>query len=227
MDFKVHHLSKEEWEIFSKIFTYDTNAIEGSRLTKRDVFGVLQDNKWPDKPKEDIAEAYGVRDAIRFIQETKEHLSINLLKEIHKIVFKNSKSFAGKFRKKGEEVAVVNSSGFILHEGAPQSRIMGLLENLVKWYTKNKNKYPPLLLAAVVHNQFENIHPFADGNGRVGRIILNNILIKNDLPPINIELKDRFDYYKTLQVYEKEKNIRPTIEFLLREYKKTKKELKE
>ncbi|MBT7705855.1 Fic family protein [archaeon] len=227
MDFNVYHLSKKEWEVFSKIFTYDTNAIEGSKLTKRDVFGVLEDNKWPEKPKEDIAEAYGVRSAIEFIQKTKDHLSIDLLKEIHKIVFDNSKSFAGEFRGRGEEVAVINSSGFILHEGAPQSRVAGLLGNLIKWYNKNKNKYPPLLLAAVVHNQFENIHPFADGNGRVGRIILNNILIKNNLPPINIELKDRFDYYETLRAYEKDKNIRPTIEFLLKEYRKTKQEIKE
>jgi len=83
-----------------------------------------------------------------------------------------------------------------------------------------------LILAAVVHNQFENIHPFRDGNGRVGRLLLNNILTKNGLPPVNIELKHRLDYYHTLQEYEKNKDIKPTIEFLIKEYKATKKELK-
>lgn len=226
-DFKVYHLSEKEWQTFSKLFTYNTNAIEGSKLTNVEVKDIIEKNKWPkEKSKEDIAETYGVDEAISFIRKTEEHLSLGLLKEIHKVVFKNSKSFAGEFRKKGEEVVVMSSSGVIVHEGAPQSRITGLLDNLIKWYSENKNKYSPLILASVVHNQFENIHPFADGNGRVGRIILNNILIKHNLPPINIELKHRIEYYKTLQEYEKNKNIRPTIEFLLKEYKETKKILK-
>jgi len=225
-EFKVYHLSEKEWSIFTKLFTYNTNAIEGSNLTSKEVTQIIDDNNWPkEKSKEDIAETYGVDEAIKFIRNTKEHLSIQLLKEIHKIVFKNSKTFAGEFRSKGQEVVVMSSSGRVVHEGAPQTRIIGLLDSLVKWYQENKSRYPAIVLAAVVHNQFENIHPFADGNGRVGRILLNNILIKHDLPPINIELESRFQYYETLQEYEKNKNIRPTIEFLLKEYKKTKKEI--
>jgi len=216
---KVTHLSEEQWKLFSELFTYSTNAIEGSELTNKEVKEILEENKWPNKSKEDISEAYGVNEAIEYIRNTKEHLSLDLLKEIHKIVFKNSKSFAGEFRKPGEEVIVRTASGFIVHEGAPQSRIISLLNELINWYNKYKNKYPALILAAVVHNQFENIHPFADGNGRVGRLILNNILLKHKLPPINIGLKNQFEYYKTLQAYEKEKNIKPTIELLLKEYK--------
>lgn len=224
-DFRVFHLSEKEWEIFSKVFTFNTNAIEGSELTQKEVSEVVGENKWPDKSKGDIAEAYGVNEAIKFIRETNEHFSLELLKEIHKLVFKNSKVFAGEFRKKGQEVVVTSSSGKVIHEGAPQSRVIGLLNSLSNWYNKYRGKYPALVLAAVVHNQFENIHPFADGNGRVGRIILNNILIKHGLPPINIRLSNRPEYYQVLQEYENKKNIRPTIEFLLKEYKNTKKEI--
>jgi len=224
-NFKIFHLSEKDWKTFSKSFTFNTNAIEGSELNKKEVSAVLVEGKWPDKSKNDIAEAYGVNEAIEFIRKTEEHISINFLREVHRIVFKNSKEFAGDFRKKGEEVVVMSSSGKVVHEGAPQSRVVGLLANLIDWYNKYKSKYPALILAAVVHNQFENIHPFVDGNGRVGRILLNNILIKNNLPPINIELKDRAEYYETLQEYEKNKNIRPTIQFLLKEYRATKKEL--
>lgn len=225
-DFKISHLSEKEWDVFSTNFTFNTNAIEGSKLTSKEVSGILSENQWPEKSKEDIAETYGVKEAIEFIRKTKEHLSVQLLKEIHKVVFKNSKDFAGEFRKPGQEVVVMSSTGRIVHEGAPQSRILGLLQNLVDWYANNKTKYPGIILASVVHNQFENIHPFADGNGRVGRIILNNILIKHGLPPIDIKLENRHEYYACLQEYEKNKNIRQTIEFLLKEYKSTKKEIK-
>ncbi len=222
---KISHLSEKDWKKFSELFSYNTNAIEGSKLNQKEVAEILEQDKWPDKSKEDIAEAYGVDEAIRFIRKTKEHLSIEIIKKIHKIVFKNSKEFAGKFRKKGQEVVVMNKSGKVLHEGAPQTRINYLLNELVEWYNKNKKKYPALVLGAAAHNQFENIHPFADGNGRVGRIILNNILIKHNLPPININLKNQFEYYNSLQEYEINQNLKPTIELFIKEYKQLEKDL--
>ncbi len=222
---KISHLSKKDWQAFSEIFTYNTNAIEGSRLNQKEVNDLLEKDKWPKKSKEDIAEAYGVDEAIRFIRGTKEHVSISLIKQIHKIVFKNSKPFAGKLRKRGEEVVVMDSKGNVVHEGASQSRINHLLKELINWYDKNKTKYPALVLGAVVHNQFENIHPFKDGNGRVGRILLNNILIKHGLPPINIDFKNRVEYYSTLKAYELNKNLKPTISLYMKEYKNLKKKL--
>ena len=222
---KITHLSEQEWKLFSEIFTYNTNAIEGSKLNQKEVKDLLEQDKWPTKSKEDIAEAYGVDEAIRFIRETKEHISIDLIKRLHKIVFQNSKSFAGKLRKKGEEVVVMDSNGQVVHEGAPQPRILHLLKELIAGYNKNKTKYPALLLGAVVHNQFENIHPFRDGNGRVGRILLNNILIKHGLPPLNIDFKSRIEYYDSLQAYEEDKNLKPTLELYVKEYKELKKKL--
>lgn len=222
---KIRHLSEKDWKLFSEIFTYNTNAIEGSKLNQKEVKNLLEEDKWPNKSKEDIAEAYGVDESIRFIRTVREHLSIELIKKIHKIVFKNSKSFAGKLRKKGEEVVVTNNAGNVVHEGAPQSRVTFLLKELVGWYEKNKSKYPTLVLAAVVHNQFENIHPFADGNGRVGRILLNNILIKRGLPPLNIDFKNRAEYYASLKEYEINKNLKPTIELYLKEYRELKEKL--
>ena len=200
-------------------------AIEGSKVELKEVKGILEKDKWPEKSKEDIAETYGVDEAILFIRNTKEHLSIDLIQTIHKIIFKNSKDFAGKLRKKGENVVVMDSKGNVVHEGAPQERIHHLLKGLIKWYNKNKSKYPALVLGAVVHNQFENIHPFKDGNGRVGRVLLNNILLKHGLPPINIEFEKRVEYYASLQAYEKEKDLTPTINLYLKEYEVLKKRL--
>ncbi|MFA5077145.1 MAG: Fic family protein [Candidatus Micrarchaeia archaeon] len=223
----ISHLSEEEWARFTEAFTYDTNAIEGSTVEAKEVADVLEKRKWPrDRSKEEIAETYGVAEAIRYVRKAKEHISLKLILELHRIVFKNSKMFAGEFRKKGVEVVVADARGNIVHRGAPSAEVRGMLNELVRWYAKNMKRYSPLVLAAVVHNQFENIHPFQDGNGRVGRLLLNNILLKHNMPPLNIELRNRREYYDALQTYEKEHNLRPTIELMLKEYRNLKKMLK-
>jgi hypothetical protein len=74
---KVIHLSEKDWELFTELFTYNTNAIEGSTITQEEVFDILKDGKWPfSKPKEDISEAYGVSEAIKYIRKTKTALSL-------------------------------------------------------------------------------------------------------------------------------------------------------
>ncbi|MEW6592263.1 MAG: Fic family protein, partial [Candidatus Hadarchaeota archaeon] len=88
-----------------------------------------------------------------------------------------------------------------------------------------ESKYPGLMLGAVVHNQFENIHPFKDGNGRVGRVLLNNILIKHGLTPINIDFKNSGEYYASLQAYEKNHDLKPTMDLFMKEYNELKKKL--
>jgi len=226
-DIKVLHLNEQDWIRFTQAFTYDTNAIEGSTVTASEVVGILENDEWPkNRTKYEISETYGVFEAINYIRKTKGHISLNLIKKLHELVFKNSKPFAGQFRTKGIEVAVVDAVGNIVHRGAPATEIMKLLKEVIRWYNKNKKKYPPIVLAVVVHNQFENIHPFQDGNGRVGRLLLNNILLKHNLPPVNIELKNRREYYNVLQEYQKNRNIRPMIELILKEYRLLKKLIK-
>jgi len=216
---KVAHLSEADWRTFTKAFAYSTNAIEGSSISQKEAAEILESGKWPDKPKEDISETYGVAKAIAFIRKTREHVSVPLILKLHKIVFENSKPFAGKLRAKGVEVVVADGLGNIVHRGAPSSEFRKLLWERARWYKKNAKKYPPIVLAAVVHNQFENVHPFQDGNGRVGRLLLNNILLKHGMPPMNIELGNRHEYYAALQAYEKHYDLRPTMELMLKEYR--------
>ena len=217
---RIAHLSEEDWRKFTDAFTYDTNAIEGSTVDSKEVVEILEKDKWPDKPKGDISETYGVAKAIDFIRKTtKEHVSLPLILTLHGIVFENSKAFAGKFRARGVEVVVADRYGNVVHRGAPSTEVRRLLSELTRWYDKNQTRYPPLVLAAVVHNQFECIHPFQDGNGRVGRLLLNNSLLKHRMPPLNIELRNRSEYYAALQAYEKEHDLRPTVDLMLKEYR--------
>jgi len=211
----IAHLTKEEWENFTHNFVYNTNAIEGSIVALNEVSKIINENKAKNS---DEIETIGVAKAVEYIRQTKEELSLDLLLKLHKICFNNSKSFAGEFRK--VNVIVTNSKGEIIHSGVPKEELNNYLQDFIDWYNKNKTTFKPLVLAAILHNQFEHIHPFQDGNGRVGRLLLNFILLKNNYPPINILLEDRTEYYKTLQEYSKNDNLKPTLEFLIKQYKK-------
>ncbi len=224
---KLAHLSETDWQNFTEEFTYDTNAIEGSTVSKKEVRQVLADKQWPEKSREEISETLGVSEAVKFIRTTRDPLSLDLILELHRIVFKNSKPFAGETRQRsGVEVSVVDSQGRVIHRGVPASQVDAQLRRLVQWYKDNRERYPPFILAAVVHNQFETIHPFQDGNGRVGRLLLVNVLIKHGLPPLNVELKNRNEYYQALREYQTSGNLRPTLDLMLREYRRLKSVLK-
>ncbi|HJX50947.1 MAG TPA: Fic family protein [Candidatus Nanoarchaeia archaeon] len=215
-EINVIHLYNTDWKKFTEEFVYNTNAIEGSTVELNEVKEILK-----DKPKTNDAEeleTLGVAGAIKFIRDTNEQINLDFLLKLHKLCFEKSKSFAGKFR--GVQVVIKNSYGEIIHIGTPINKLNNALNELVVWYKENKAKFNPLILATIMHNQFEHIHPFQDGNGRVGRLLLNYILIRNNYPPINIYLEDRQRYYKALQVYSQFHDIKPMLEFLVKQYKK-------
>ena len=145
-DVKIFNLSEEEWTRFTEAFTYDTNAIEGSIVTAAEVRNILERDQWPDKPKGDISEAYGVAEAVKYIRKTREHISLQLIKKLHHMVFRNSKPFAGRFRGKGIEVVVADKWGNAVHRGAPQKRVPSLLRELAAWYEKSRKEYHPIML---------------------------------------------------------------------------------
>jgi Fic family protein len=207
----VVHLQKVDWDRFTKEFTYNTNAIEGSTVALKEVEALIDKREKPQNYDE--LETINVAKAIDYVKNTKEQLSIELILKLHRICFEGTKSFAGILRT--VEVVVMDGQRNIIHQGAQAQYVKKLLEGLVKWYKIHKKRYPPLLLAALVHNEFETIHPFQDGNGRVGRLLLNYVLLKHDYPPINIKMKDRQRYYKVLQAYQKTGEIVPTLRFLI------------
>ena len=223
---KASSISEKEWLRFYEIFTYNTNLIEGASITQEQVIEILRRDRWPEGVEGwEIHETYGVADALQYVRDTRSHFSLKLMRDLHQIVFWESKSFAGKFRSKGIEVVVSNSMGIVLHRSAPSEQVVPLLKEMKQWYKGNKKKYNPLVLAAVMHNQFENIHPFQDGNGRVGRLLLNNLLLKHDMAPVNIEYVRRAEYYSALGQYQNYGEVQPMIELIQKEYKNLEKEI--
>ena len=213
---KIYSLNREEWERFTEDFVYDTNAIEGSTVLRDEVPDILE-KKRPNGPDE--IETKGVAKAVHYIRTTKDKVSKRLLLKLHKLCFEGSKDFAGKFR--DIEVVIRNQWGEVIHRGVPVAELHDYLDELVSWYKENRKNFKPLAMAAIMHNQFEHIHPFRDGNGRVGRLLLNLVLLKNGYPPINISLEDRAEYYGVLRRYSNKHDVKPTVRFLINQYQKT------
>lgn len=97
-----------------------------------------------------------------------------------------------------------------------QEEVCELLDELTDIDDKNV-----LVAAAYFHAKFENIHPFSDGNGRVGRLLMNYILLIHNHPPITIHEEDRKDYYNALEKFDEELDLNSLIDFLKSQLVKT------
>ncbi len=215
-EIKVAHLDVDGWKAFTEKFVFNTNAIEGSSVSSEEVHDLLRHHG--DATNIDEIETLNVAKAVEFIQNTDEELSLELIKKLHMLCFEGSKKFAGNLR--DVEVVIRNAYGEVVHRGIAREEIRSELEELASWYKENSNELKPLVLAALVHNQFEFIHPFEDGNGRVGRLLFNYVLLRHDYPPINILFEDRGRYYRCLQQYSSEDKLEDTLEFLVEQYRK-------
>lgn len=215
-EIEVAHLDVDGWKAFTEKFVFNTNAIEGSSVSSEEVHELLRHHG--DATNIDEIETLNVAKAVEFIQNTDEELSLDLIKKLHMLCFEGSKKFAGNLR--NVEVVIRNAYGEVVHRGIAREEIRNELEELASWYKENSNELKPLVLAALVHNQFEFIHPFEDGNGRVGRLLLNYVLLRHDYPPINILFEDRGRYYRCLQQYSSENKLEDTLEFLVEQYRK-------
>ncbi|MDN5308918.1 MAG: hypothetical protein PWP14_312 [Methanolobus sp.] len=215
-EIEVVHLDADGWKVFTETFVFNTNAIEGSQVTPEEVHGLLRHHG--EATNSDELEALNVAKAVEFVKNTDEKLSPELIRKLHRLCFEGSKKFAGNFR--NVEVVIRNAYGEVVHRGIPKEEIISELEELAHWYNDNAEGLKPLVLAALVHNQFEFIHPFEDGNGRVGRLLLNYVLLRHGYPPINILFTDRGRYYHCLQRYSSEDKLEDTLEFLVEQYRK-------
>jgi len=172
-------------------FTYNTNAIEGSTITLEETREIVEHKIAPNKPIRDIKETESHVKTFLEMLNKKERINIQLILKWHNELFKETKSdISGRFR--DYHVRVGN---YIALDWQDVNKSM---KDFVEFYNKNI-KINPVELAARMHYKFEKIHPFGDGNGRIGRLIINYILWNNNYPMLIIEYKNRKSYYKALQ----------------------------
>ena len=201
---------------FSVKFTYDTNRIEGSRLTFRETADLLERGLSPSqKPVEDIKETEAHDTVFRQVLEHKKDLTFQVVLMWHKMLFVGTKpDIAGTVR--SHQVAI---SGSRFTPPSPVE-VQPLLREFFRWYDRNKSSMHPVELAAGVHLRFVTVHPFADGNGRMSRLLMNFVLHRHGFPPLNIPYEGRRSYYNALERSQVKENHSVFIQWFFRRYLK-------
>ena len=184
-------------EQFALEWTYNSNAIEGNTLSLQETEIVLNRGiTIGGKTVNEHLEAINHKEGISLIKEIihqKMELSEEIIKEVHRIILKGIDDLeAGCYRR--TNVRIVGARMI-----PPQAmKISKLMTELLNWYYENLKVLPTPELAALFHYKFVCIHPFIDGNGRVARLLMNLILMKNGYPPTVILKVDRKKYYRVL-----------------------------
>lgn len=183
-------------EEFIVEYTYNSNAIEGNTLTLRETDLVLRGLTIDKKPLKDHMEAVGHKEAFEFVSQlVKDNapLSESIIKQIHFLVLADKKDDRGVYRR--VPVRIMGAH----HEPVQPYLIEPKMEQLLHDYQKSSEHIVTKL--ARFHIEFEGIHPFIDGNGRTGRLLVNLELMKAGFPPIDIKYADRISYYNAFDEY--------------------------
>ncbi|MDR1204810.1 MAG: Fic family protein [Peptococcaceae bacterium] len=199
----VRPLSPESFRRLSEDFmidsTYNSNAIEGSTLTLEETALVIKEGVTiGGKPLKHHLEAIGHRDAYYYVEnlvKNKYPVSEQIIKNIHSLVLMDRQMDKGVYRSVPVSVGA-------FHPCQPYE-VPGKMEQLILDYNMDRQRLHVVERAAVFHLRFETVHPFIDGNGRTGRLLMNLELMKEGLPPVNIKFTDRQRYYNCFNHYHK------------------------
>jgi Fic family protein len=218
IDLKLHN--------FRILFAYHSGKIENDRVDYHDTREIFENGKVSNYTGDirTLFEQQNQKDCYEMLKvpiANKEPLSIELLKKIH---FELSKGTYDESRfSKSERPGEFKRGDYVVgyfDVGSDASKVESDLSEILEEVNAYKGNRI-LKAAAYLHAGFENTHPFADGNGRVGRTIMNYYLVKNNHPPAVIFEEDRKEYYKALEAFDKEEELEPLISFLLHQLEKT------
>ena len=176
---------------------YNSNAIENSTLTLQDTEAIIiHDKIIKDHEIREIYEAKNLaRVTTELMKNPNERMSVGLILSLHSLLMSGIRDdIAGRFRCGDEWVRVGT------HLGANPTFVSGLISGLVTSYYDDDSYF--LDKIAHFHAEFETIHPFLDGNGRMGRVLINHQLALAGYPPIIIQNKSKHtDYYPLFDEY--------------------------
>lgn len=189
-------------EEFTVEFTYNSNAIEGSTLTLRETDMVLRGLTVHQKPLKDHLEAIGHKEAFDFVLELVQNripMTERIIRQIHYLVLADKRDDRGAYRRIPVRIAGAQ------YEPVQPYLIQPKMEQLITNYREDTDHI--VMRLARFHVEFESIHPFIDGNGRTGRLLVNLELMKAGYPPIDIKFTDQLAYYDAFDEYRTKQSL--------------------
>lgn len=187
---------------------YNSNAIENSTLTLSETEKILLQLEISKHVSlREVFEAKNLAQVYGYIKKTApvQPLTIDMILLLHKMLIINIRDdVAGRFRKDNEMVRVGD------HIGLPPEYIEARIQEILICYNSEINT-PFIHRIAQLHSEFESAHPFIDGNGRIGRVINNYLLIREGFPPIIVRNKEKGAYYSALRSFDDSHNSKPMI----------------
>ena len=216
---------KEIYTHFLIKFAVSSTSIEGNTININQANKLFTENILPkNKTLREVYDLQNTRTVFFDLLEQMPKLSLRLIEQIHDDLLENIDKRTGC---RTHDIHILGQP----FKPSPGRYVKEDVELLLNWYHKNKKQIHPLALAALFHHKFENIHPFSDGNGRTGRVLVNLILLRMGYPPINITKVLRNEYLRVMSTADKaiKKNLlnidskyyKPLFSFMVGEYGKT------
>jgi Fic family protein len=190
-----------------------TLAIEGNTLTEQQITAIV-DGKPVLGSVRELAEVKGAIAAYDALSRFKPDNTSDLL-AAHDLMMRDILVNAGEFRSKA---VGIHKAGVVHHVAPPAHQVSGLMAELTQWLTQAKEH--PLITSSVFHYEFEFIHPFSDGNGRMGRLWQTLILSQwhplfLSLPLESVIKDNQQQYYQALEQADQQGNSTPFIQYML------------
>ena len=215
---------------FRILFAYNSGAIENDEITYHDTREIFENGKVISFTGNlrTIFEISNQKICYEYLLDKiikKEKISEVLIKKVHELLTVGTYD-ERRYILNGERPGEYKKHDYVTGReevGASVNEVVKEIENLLNEVNSvNTNNAEDIIkIATYFHNKFENIHAFADGNGRVGRTLTNYILMINNVPPLIVYDEDKKYYYAALEKYDKEDDIKSMIEFFKYEMEKT------
>jgi excisionase family DNA binding protein len=204
-------LIKKLHENMEIAYTYNSNAIEGNTLTLKETQLIIEEGITVNgKSLSEHLEAQNHPKAIAYIENmVKNKIETENILELHSILFFGFCENAGNYR---NSQVYITGSDFM---PPPAFEVPDLMRSLIDWVYNNPEELRAIELAAIFHHKLVYIHPFDDGNGRIGRLLMNLLLMKNGYPLTVIKQVDRKKYYENLKKADIG-NYKPLVNFIAR-----------